>query len=465
MKKIVTFLLAAILALGCTACGSSGSAKSDRLSQIKEKGCIELCTEPYFAPFEYVDPNQSGDAQYQGVDIEIAKYIADKLGVELKITALDYTAVLSGVADGKYDFAISAIAYAPSRAEAMRLSNVYYTSNNGYGLLVRAEDAGKYNSIESLQDAVVITQSGSVQESLYNQYVGGACKEFKLVANMTDGYLAVAQGKADVCICETSSAGLYAEANGGLATTDFRFEVDPNMNGTCVAMPTDGTESLCDVVNECIQELNASGQIEAWYAQYEAAAKALGVEVGDRMATTDIRKAVLAVRAAKGMLEDPTRYALPDMATAKREANILADLDRLAALNNQAGIPAGGDGLPAPDYNRHSCGSFFMNPILSAQQAATLPEDAPRFDATRPDGTPGVKTSAAWLIDHAGCHKGYKVSPDASAGLSTQHALALTNRGGASAADVEVLAKAVQQAVREAFGVTLVPEPVCIGVL
>ena len=256
MKKIVTLLLAAILALGCTACGSSGSAKSDRLSQIKEKGCIELCTEPYFAPFEYVDPNQSGDAQYQGVDIEIAKYIADKLGVELKITALDYTAVLSGVADGKYDFAISAIAYAPSRAE----------------------DAGKYNSIESLQDAVVITQSGSVQESLYNQYVGGACKEFKLVANMTDGYLAVAQGKADVCICETSSAGLYAEANGGLATTDFRFEVDPNMNGTCVAMPTDGTESLCDVVNECIQELNASGQIEAWYAQYEAAAKALGVE-------------------------------------------------------------------------------------------------------------------------------------------------------------------------------------------
>lgn len=278
MKKIVTLLLAAILALGCTACGSSGSAKSDRLSQIKEKGCIELCTEPYFAPFEYVDPNQSGDAQYQGVDIEIAKYIADKLGVELKITALDYTAVLSGVADGKYDFAISAIAYAPSRAEAMRLSNVYYTSSNGYGLLVRAEDAGKYNSIESLQDAVIITQSGSVQESLYNQYVGGACKEFKLVANMTDGYLAVAQGKADVCICETSSAGLYAEANGGLATTDFRFEVDPNMNGTCVAMPTDGTESLCDVVNECIQELNAPGQIEAWYAQYEAAAKALGVE-------------------------------------------------------------------------------------------------------------------------------------------------------------------------------------------
>ena len=171
IMRIVMLVLAAAMLLSCTACGGSGSSSGskDRLAQIKEKGYIELCTEPYFAPFEYVDPNKSGDEQYQGMDIEIAKYIADKIGVELKITALDYTAVLSGVADGKYDFAISAIAYAPSRAEAMRLSDVYYSDNTGYGFIVRSEDAEKYNSLESLQDAVVITQSGSVQEALYNQ--------------------------------------------------------------------------------------------------------------------------------------------------------------------------------------------------------------------------------------------------------------------------------------------------------
>lgn len=89
-----------------------------------------------------------------------------------------------------------------------------------------------------------------------------------------------------------------------------------------------------------------------------------------------------------------------------------------------------------------------MNPILTADQAAALPEDAPKFDATLPDGTPGTKTSAAWLIDHAGCHKGYKVDADAPASLSTQHTLALTNRGGASAADIAALARAVQQAVK-----------------
>ena len=156
---------------------------------------------------------------------------------------------------------------------------------------------------------------------------------------------------------------------------------------------------------------------------------------------------MLKVRAAKGMLEDATRYAEPAMHGAKRDE--LVDV----ALQVQG----------AADPDRHSCGSFFMNPILTAEQAATLPDDAPRFDVTLPDGTPGIKTSAAWLIDHAGFHKGFKVTPDAKAGLSTLHTLALTNRGGAGSHDIETLARTVQDGVERAFGVRLVPEPVVVG--
>ena len=58
----------------------------------------------------------------------------------------------------------------------------------------------------------------------------------------------------------------------------FRFEVDPNMNGGCVAMPTEGTESLAELVNQCIAELNDSGKPEEWYSQYEAAAAELGIK-------------------------------------------------------------------------------------------------------------------------------------------------------------------------------------------
>ena len=276
MKKIFAMLLALAMILSCAACGGSSKAKGDLLEEIKAQGYIELCTEPYFAPFEFVDPSKTGDDQYVGVDIEIAKYIAEKIGVELRIVPLDFTAVLAGIADGKYDMAISAIAYSPSRAEAMRLSNVYKPNSGGYGFLTRTEDVDKYSSVEDLKDAVVITQSGSVQESLYDQNVK-ACKEFKLVANMTDGYLAVAEGKADVCICSTESAQLYAEANGGLAIPDFRFEVDPNMNGTVVAMPLKDSESLLEVVNEAIAELNAQGKIDQWNEEYTAYAAQLGI--------------------------------------------------------------------------------------------------------------------------------------------------------------------------------------------
>ena len=276
MKKIFALVLALAMILSCAACGGSSKAKDDLLEEIKAQGYIELCTEPYFAPFEFVDPSKTGDDQYVGVDIEIAKYIAEKIGVELRIVPLDFTAVLAGIADGKYDIAISAIAYSPSRAEAMRLSNVYKPNSGGYGFLTRTEDVDKYTSVEDLKDAVVITQSGSVQEALYNQNVK-ACKEFKLVANMTDGYLAVAEGKADVCICSTESAQLYAEANGGLAIPDFRFEVDPNMNGTVVAMPLKDSESLLEVVNEAIAELNAQGKIDQWNEEYTAYAAQLGI--------------------------------------------------------------------------------------------------------------------------------------------------------------------------------------------
>lgn len=276
MKKMFAMLMAMMLVLCCAACGGSGE-EQDRLAKIQEQGYIEMTCEPFFAPYEFIDPTQTGDAQYVGADIEIAKYIADKIGVELKIVPLDWSAVQAGIVDGKYDMAISAMAYSPARAENMNLSDVYYSDGTGYGFLCRSEDAGKYNDIADLADAVIITQSGSVQEALYNEQVP-ACKEFKLVANMTDGYLAVAEGKADVCIVSTQSAQLYADANGGLTVPEFRFEVDPNMNGTVVAMPLEGTDSLMEVVNQCIAELNESGQILEWFDQYTEYAASLGIE-------------------------------------------------------------------------------------------------------------------------------------------------------------------------------------------
>ena len=115
----------------------------------------------------------------------------------------------------------------------------------------------------------------------------------------------------------------------------------------------------------------------------------------------------------------------------------------------------GGKGmvLDPADPDTWSAGSFFTNPVVEPER---VPDGAPSWP--QPDGR--AKTSAAWLIDHAGFSKGYTRG---RAGLSTKHPLALTNRGGATAAELLALAAEVRDGVREKFGITLVNEPVLVG--
>ena len=111
------------------------------------------------------------------------------------------------------------------------------------------------------------------------------------------------------------------------------------------------------------------------------------------------------------------------------------------------------------DFDTHSCGSFFTNPIVSASFARALPEDAPCWDVDE-DGNQ-VKLSAAWLIEHSGIQKGLRLGAS-KAGISTKHALAITNRGGATAKEVLELARFVQERVAATFGINLAPEPVIV---
>ena len=170
---------------------------------------------------------------------------------------------------------------------------------------------------------------------------------------------------------------------------------------------------------------------------YDQLAKALGVAVGERVELAKVRSSVLALRASKGMV------------------------------------------LDAADPDSVSAGSFFTNPLVGENFARTLPANAPRWlnvpegqDVAVPLGeTPArppertdfrVKLSAAWLIEQAGIHRGFSL-PGSRAAISSKHTLAITNTGGATAADIAELARFVQTRVFSEFGVKLHPEPVFIG--
>ncbi|WP_217237714.1 UDP-N-acetylmuramate dehydrogenase [Streptomyces sp. AC555_RSS877] len=159
--------------------------------------------------------------------------------------------------------------------------------------------------------------------------------------------------------------------------------------------------------------------------KYAETARALGVEPGDRVPLADARETVLKLRSGKGMVLDPE------------------------------------------DHDTWSAGSFFTNPILTEEEFAAFHARVRErlgegvAPPSYPAGEGRTKTSAAWLIDKAGFTKGYGTGP---ARISTKHTLALTNRGAATTEDLLALAREVVTGVRDAFGVTLVNEPVTVGV-
>lgn len=117
--------------------------------------------------------------------------------------------------------------------------------------------------------------------------------------------------------------------------------------------------------------------------------------------------------------------------------------------------------IDTADPNFRSAGSFFKNPIVPADtldhiSAAAGNLEVPRF----PAGEGTVKLSAAWLIEQAGFHKGFRLG---KAGISTRHSLALTNTGGASAAEIVALKEMIQSGVEGKFGIRLIPEPIFVG--
>ena len=148
--------------------------------------------------------------------------------------------------------------------------------------------------------------------------------------------------------------------------------------------------------------------------KYKELADSLKVEIDTRVSTSDLRAAVLALREKKGML------------------------------------------ISSAQQN-WSAGSFFINPIISPEQATKLPDGAPRWP--QPDGL--IKTSAAWLMENAGIVKGKSIN---GAKISENHVLALTNAGNATAADLVELARLARSKVQEKFGITLIPEVRFVGI-
>lgn len=307
MKKMLTILLAGLTAASLLAsCGSEGNTSStasgssetssesstassedsaasgeetgeaaNRLDEIKEKGVIVLATSPDFAPQEFEDIS-SGKKTYVGCDIDLANYIADYLGVELEIQAMDFQACQAAVSTGKADFSISGYAYNEERAENYEVSDFFNIAENDSRqvLIVPADKASEYQAPEDFAGKVIGAQNGSLQYTLTETQLSDA--EIKLIDNLGSAVLMIQNDKIDALACSGEQADIYVDKNEGLALADWQF--DYTSEGNIALMPKGETE-LAAAVNEAIAEVNEQGLYQQWKEEATELALSLGLDV------------------------------------------------------------------------------------------------------------------------------------------------------------------------------------------
>lgn len=274
MKKLFCAALAAAMLMATmSGCGSS----QNRLEKIKESGKLVLATSPDFAPLEFEDLS-SGEAQYVGSDIELAKYIAEKLGVELEISAMDFSVVQAAIPSGQADIAISGFARTEERAQNMELSTPFnITEDGGQTVLVAKGQGANYTTAEDFSGLQIGAQNGSLQYNLVSSQLPEDV-EIVPVGSLNDGVLMLETGKIDALASDLSNAELLLESHDGIETTDFMFEYSSEGN---VAAVKKGETELIEAVNEIIEEVNELGLYDQWKEEATELAKSLGLEVNE----------------------------------------------------------------------------------------------------------------------------------------------------------------------------------------
>ena len=242
-----------------------------RLARIRAAGKLTVATEPYFPPQEFIDDTREGQARYVGADMELARLIAERMGVELEIVPMEFAEVLDDVADGKYDLAISALAFTSGRAAVLEMSKgYYYTTEPGSScILIRSECAGEIDEVEDLAERDIVAQSGSLQETMAAESIV-FYRKFRRLATVDDVYQAVMTGKADAGIVDMENAHTYIEDHPdcGLAIVeDVIFTLQPQYQGDRVAAKKGEIQLIC-FVNGVIDEVLDSGLYNDWFEQY-----------------------------------------------------------------------------------------------------------------------------------------------------------------------------------------------------
>ena len=287
--KVFSLALAAITLFVLCACGTAASspaagpvsdaapteastASNGVLDEIKASGELHITLSPDFAPMEFVDSSKDGQEQYVGLDVFLAKYIADYIGVKLVIEPMSFDACQTAVYTASVPMSVSGYVWTEERAESYEISDYYYDGDNKIEpvILIRTADAEKYTSSEDFNGVDVGAQNASLQMQLVTSQLPDANPV--AVGDVGTGVLELQNGSIEALAVAKGNAEIIMDANPDLVLCPWEFTITEETEAFVILI-TKGETALLNVVNEALAKAYSEGMYGVWHDESVALAK------------------------------------------------------------------------------------------------------------------------------------------------------------------------------------------------
>ena len=237
---------------------ASGDKFTGRMAEIMEEGVLTVVTSPDYPPYEFIDLTKSGQEQYVGADMELAKYIADAMGVKLEINAMNFDSCMAAIGEGRADLAICGMVPKEERKTSMDFSDIYYNDGDQV-IVILAENADQYQTLADFQGQKVAAQNATLQSELVTEQIG--TDSLESITTIQDGIMMLRSGRVAGLALASVAADNYLDNYDDLTSCAEQFEY--TSLGVVAGVVKDEPD-LLNEVNAIIGEVVESGIYFQW---------------------------------------------------------------------------------------------------------------------------------------------------------------------------------------------------------
>lgn len=261
MKKMIAMLLALVMALSLAACGEKANDGNTDNDNDTTKTELVLGTSADYAPFEFMYPDDSGEMVYGGIDVSVAKYIADEMGLTLQVENMGFDYLLTSLDKGDFDIVLAAMEATPDRLENADFSDPYYTDVPP-AILVKADKADQYKTLADFNGKSVGAQTATTKLDMVNEMEGVTPVALQSVLDLVNELV---YDKVDAILVDGGVAKEYAASNPDLVIADASAELG-EATPYCVAVAKGDPKGLLPAINAAIAKMNEANMLETFIA-------------------------------------------------------------------------------------------------------------------------------------------------------------------------------------------------------